>query len=177
MKDIAADAGIYRSTLYRYYPNKEELAFYIVNKLLSELSESSNLMVPKDVNGFSQLCSFVDHYKDQLLAHPEYLHLFSSFDPIYAEIFPSQTVSVREYAACRLKDFQAMTAYLYLGVNDGSIKLDTDPLEFIMMLFNAMFGLAQRLLVNPESFTSERNSFCRRIVSMLVDMILISIKA
>lgn len=176
MKDIAKDAQIYRSTLYRYFPKKENLAFYVVNQLLFELSQQCHAMVDQRGTGYEQMCQFVHAYEEILLAHPEYLRLFSDFDNTSAELSQQHAEENQSYAKDRDQDFEKMADYVRLGISDGSIKPETNPMQFMLALFNAMFGVAQRVIANGDVIFKQHNVYGRDVLSLTIETMLASVK-
>ena len=176
MKKIADDAHIYRSTLYRYFPKKENLAFLVVNQLLFELSAQSHAQVDRTRNGYEQMCQFVKAYQRILTENPAYLRLFSDFDSTQAELAKQHLEESAQYAEDRVADIDSMAHYVKLGIEDGSIRSDTQPVLFTLEVFNAMFGIAQRVIGNGDIFYQQHHIHGEELLNRTTETLLQSIR-
>lgn len=78
MKQIAQKVGVGRTTLYRYYPSREQLAFMVSLELTEILLQSSiGEKIDPSLNGYEKYRKFFEYFTDNVIEHPEILTYFS----------------------------------------------------------------------------------------------------
>jgi len=91
MGDIAKETGIHRATLYRYYPDRDPIAFEIAVRMLKKISltagylESSNQPIPER----EFMLAMIDHF-DELRDAYRYLGMFNH---LYGDRYPNETLA------------------------------------------------------------------------------------
>lgn len=91
MGDIARETGIHRATLYRYYPDRDPIAFEIAVRMLKKISltagylESSNQPIPER----EFMLAMIDHF-DELRDAYRYLGMFNH---LYGDRYPNETLA------------------------------------------------------------------------------------
>lgn len=173
LKQIAKTVGIGRTTLYRYFPSRDQLAFMVTCDLVEIFLNSSiaPLIDPK-LNGFDKLKKHVDIVIDRIMEHPEVLSYFSEFDQIFAKDYPDFP-EAREYDQRMIRSIEAIAEYMVLGQNDGSIKQE-DPVQFTAMVLNTVMGLGQRVIIRGSHHgteSSKTDAMLRKVAKTLLDTI------
>lgn len=91
MGEIARETGIHRATLYRYYPDRDPIAFEIAVRMLKKISltagylESSNQPIPER----EFMLAMIDHF-DELRDAYRYLGMFNH---LYGDRYPNETLA------------------------------------------------------------------------------------
>lgn len=91
MGEIARETGIHRATLYRYYPDRDPIAFEIAVRMLKKISltaghlESSN----QPIQEREFMLAMIDHF-DELRDAYRYLGMFNH---LYGDRYPNETLA------------------------------------------------------------------------------------
>jgi AcrR family transcriptional regulator len=179
MKDIAAQAQIGRSTLYRRFPSKEILSFYIAVDILCTLDNAvpseSQKNIPTCKNGYEKFASFSKAYVSALTDHIPEIRFLDEFDQIFTDRYPDEEMSSLFRNANDIESSYG-TLCLEEGVHDGSIRLNSSP-QYMMNLFTqSVMGAAQRILPR-EAHYIEEHGYGREFLFSLVDLFLAGIQA
>jgi len=89
--DIARETGIHRATLYRYFPDRDPIAFEIAVRMLKKISltagylESSNQPIPER----EFMLAMINHYGELRDAY-RYLGMFNH---LYGDRYPNETLA------------------------------------------------------------------------------------
>lgn len=139
MNAIADEARIARKTLYKYFPNKQEIAFGIFKRFMERITEASDFMnIPGD-NGFERLKYFLMSLPDTLEKYAEDFRFMLEFDAIYAR--GGDPARVRQmYSA----GYDILLPIIHQGISDGSIRPDLDPDFLAATTFNLISGMNGR---------------------------------
>ncbi len=147
MKDVAAAVAISRTSLYRYFQDKQDLAMAILERLAEEM----DLLNPDggertDQTGLERAIHILraTWLSPRYTRHMKYM---AEFDAFYSgSRVPSD---FRERVANALHQGQAepLTESILDGIADGSVRPDIDPHLAAVTLLNAIRGLQQRLIL------------------------------
>lgn len=180
MKEIAQQVGIGRSTLYRYFPEKEQLAYVVLNDVVKEiliqcytLPDTSLL---NDKTGYEITEYSFRHMVDILMKNADVLHFMSEFDRLFDKGYPGEPETPSMWAGIE-SSVKITAKYIEQGQKDGSIAPLMPPFEMALTLGNAVIGISQRLLPRSEVYRQESGRSGYEIARMAVDMLLRSIKA
>lgn len=177
MKTIAIDAGLSRSTLYRYMLDRNQLAFMVSTEVLIELTDKClSVTIGPSLNGYEKLSQYAQHFIQTLCENVHLVYFLSEFDSIFRDEYPD-IPETKEYAETMNRMLHRTAQFLFEGLSDGSIKPIKDPLLFISMLINTIFGLAERLLPREAHYLKEHGASGKQIIIGTVDTLLESIKA
>lgn len=177
MKMVAQRSGLSRSTLYRYTADKNQLAFMVGATVLNDFTEKS-LAIPDqpDATGFEKLQAFCKQMIAILADDSSISRFFSEFDRIYTGDYPD-IPEAHEYSATIHRILNRDAQFLFEGMADGSIQPQEQPLRFISILTNTIFGLAERLLPRDEHYLREQQAGGKEILEETVRILLDSVKA
>ncbi len=143
ISDIAQAARLSRHTIYEYFPNKQEMAWAIFQKLIEDGQAFFKDQSQPEGNGFQQLERLIMQMVNHLQAHPEHSRFIVEFNTLYA----------RESSAARLREMiqQSQGPGLALipqiirqGIADGSIRPDLDPHLLSAALLNLVNAVNSR---------------------------------
>lgn len=177
MKQIAQTVGIGRTTLYRYFPQKEQLAFSVALELIRDLCYPQvSKGIADELNGFDWISRYCDNFIRALIEHRDSLQFFSEFDRIFMNEMPD-IPEVAAYAENNTRNLMMLSEQVERGQKDGSIRGDKDPLIIAAILTNSIMALAQRTLMRNLAIEENMNMDEIRIIHITTDMLLSSIKS
>ncbi len=139
--DIADAARISRMTLYEYYPNKQEVAWAIFQKLLKDMqTDPADQSLQSEGNGFQRVEHAMLALVHVLEQHPEHLRFIVEFNALYArEGNPARVRQIVEHAWPG--GYNLFAQMIQQGILDGSLRPELDPnllSAAILNLLNAM---------------------------------------
>jgi AcrR family transcriptional regulator len=139
ISSIAAVARIARKTLYEYFPNKQEIAWAIMQKIFTERYTSFDPYQLPEGNGFQRVEYFLFQIISMLELYPEHIRFIAEFDTLYA----------REGDAIRMRKMYGLGGDLIIhmiqqGIADGSIRADFDPDLLSASMLNLVSGMNSR---------------------------------
>lgn len=94
MIDIATEAGITKMTLYRYFPNRDPIAFEIAGRMLETISTIAAQHVDEDASGLDTikgLCLGMIREFSTLRGAYRYIGMF---DHLYGDKYPSEELAL-----------------------------------------------------------------------------------
>jgi len=147
MKDVAAAVGVSRTSLYRYFQDKQDLAMAILERLAVEMDPRGGDDPPSsDQTGLDRAIGILRStwLASRFSRHVKYM---AEFDAFFSG--PRVPSDFRERVARALHKGQAepLTDSIAQGIADGSIRPDIDPHLAAVTLMNAIRGLQQRLML------------------------------
>ncbi|NLO84798.1 MAG: TetR/AcrR family transcriptional regulator [Clostridiales bacterium] len=176
MKTIAAEAGLSRSTLYRYMIDKNQLAFLVATDVLEDLTNKSNVCTSEaGLSGFEKLSQFITHFADILCNNVELVSFLSEFDSIFRGDYPD-IPEAEDYVASTNRMLHRAAQFLFEGMADGSIRTIDDPLFITSVIINTLFGLAERMLPRSDHYIREHHTSGERVLQAITDILLAHIK-
>ena len=91
MSDIAAAAGINRVSLYRYFPDRDPIAFEIAVRMLKDIARAVGAVDPSDQPGNPHefLLAMIDDFYELRNAY-RYLGMFNH---LYGDHYPNETLA------------------------------------------------------------------------------------
>lgn len=176
MKIIAAKSKIGRSTLYRYFPQKEQLAFILAINVLKELMLKCFFVVlDKSLTGYEKVEQYSVKFVDALLENEMITTYLSEFDSAFINDYPAFP-EVEEFLEIIRKNVLAISQCIDEGKRDGSIATNEDPDLYSATLFNTMLGLGQRLIPRRARISSDQGYSAETMIRLAINMLLQVIK-
>jgi len=177
MKEVAADAGLSRSTLYRYMIDKNQMAFLIASEVLQNLTNKSIAFTTGDhLNGYEKLCQFAHHFATILTENVDQVRFLYEFDSIFRGDYPD-IPEAKEYMNIINRMLHRTAQFLFEGLADGSIRAIENPLFYTSILINTMFGLAERMLPRSAHYEQEHQASAVNVLLATADILLQHIRA
>ena len=153
MKEVAQRARVGRTTLYRYFPNKQDLIYAILydmgtNRVAPEFHEVRSQFTGNGLEKFEQfLMQLIEAYEK----FPDFFRLMGMVDAYYG---------MHESAEDLARLYQEMffgllvedtpSSFLQEGQRDGSVTLLIDPHIYMMTALATLNSLIQHLVVSRE---------------------------
>jgi AcrR family transcriptional regulator len=151
LSEIARETRMTRATLYEYFPNKQEMAWAIFQKIMEDIyvAHASDLSLPQG-NGFQRLENFMGMLVGLLETHPEHLRFIVEFNTLYAR--EGNPARVRQGWA---GGYDMLTQIIREGKTDGSLRQDLNPDLLAAALLNLTAGMNSRFALLGELIHEE----------------------
>ena len=163
MNDISKIVELSKATLYLYFENKEELFFAIVLRGTRILNAMIREAVAAAENGIDKVTSFRRAYHEFTVNYHDYIRIYNYFQSerfdmenivnseyaeeisrdarLYSilhnadfELLPPVSEYAKEIMGLRKERFNIMRDSIKLGINDGTVRSDVDPVEVSILL-------------------------------------------
>jgi AcrR family transcriptional regulator len=151
LSDIARELHITRNTVYEYFPNKQEVAWAILQKIFA-LGRSSTADLLSG-NGFQRIEHFMLQMASQVETLPEHLRFIVEFNILYAREADSSRMRHITMRAGGEADFVAQL--VRQGIVDGSIRPNLDPEMVSAEIWNLLSGMNARFALLGNLITEE----------------------
>lgn len=154
MDDIADDVELSKATLYLYFENKVSLFFSVVIKGMIILRDMFKESMEKETKGIGKIMSIIRTYYDYIQTHADYYRLnLSARAPRFTKLMQKDhdgetKIKDTEKYIKLTQDLLSMTTdAVRLGIKDGTIRNDLDPIEMVMFLGSA---IEDSVYISPE---------------------------
>lgn len=171
---IAGAARMSRKTIYQYFPDRQEIAWAIFEKLVEQWSVIHGAQ-PEE-SGYQQLERFVAGMVDQVEASRDHLRFIVELDALYA----------REASAERMRQITGrvgaegdgwISQMVRQGIADGSIRADVDPELVASALLNLLSGMNARFALLGDLIAQEYGQPVTRIYQEICRVFLRGLQA
>lgn len=177
MTDIAAAAGISRTSLYRYFQDKLDIGLAVSERLIASLPVASPQwradLQARSTTGLDEFGRYLDAmWVSNRLDREE--RFFAEFDTYFSgdrapDDFRERFEGVLESAPLPV---HSLSAVIERGIADGSVRPDIDPQVVIAASTNAMRGLKHRLLLKGEALVEMRGVDPGEVMRAMKDLII-----
>ncbi len=179
MKDVATATGLSRTSLYRYYLDKIDLAMALVERIFENFrthqywqQELQKLPVP--VFALDKIACYLKH--QWLSPHFQEQFLFlAEFDAYYSGSRIPADFNQNIIKAIHGTTDPVLEELFYQGQQDGSIRRDLDIHLTIATILNAVRALQQRVLLRGNALVEVYPEELEKIPLVLVDLIVSAI--
>jgi AcrR family transcriptional regulator len=172
MLDVAAALGMSRTTLYRYYRDKLDLALAILGILMVEVQGSWTDPGPSHGSARDRLeLYFRQTWTDEgpFAAHLRY---FAEFDAFFSGSRIPEGFKEKMLALIPADEDPVLRRLIIEGQRDGSIRRDLDPYLAMGTLLNTVRGLQQRVVLRGEVLVELRPAEAGRLIDELLTYLL-----
>jgi AcrR family transcriptional regulator len=159
MTDIAASVGISRSSLYRYYRDKVDLASAILERVLAEVNARAAECVSRSpaASGIEKLRLYYEaHFSMRSLA--KHYRFMAEYDYFFSGSRIPADFRKKVFKAMRGKAGEIPEGYIEQGQLDGSVRADLDPHLAMVTSYDALRGLQQRLIMRENALVELRGN-------------------
>jgi AcrR family transcriptional regulator len=173
MIDVAQALGMSRTTLYRYFQDKLDLALAILRILITELEGAWKDPGPRE--GLTARDRIGLYFRQVWTASGDFaghLRYLAEFDAFFSGSRIPE--GFREKMLANLSDAVAPPLLLLVieGQADGSIRPDLDPHLAMSTLLNAVRGIQQRVTLRGEVLVELQPQEAERLVDELIGYLL-----
>lgn len=144
LSDIARATRMTRNTLYEYFPNKQEVAWAIFQKIVEEWSgENRATLQSREGNGFQQVERIITLLFDLLKAHPDHMRFIVEFNTLYAR--EGNPVRMRQVIVQTWAEaYDVLAQMIRQGIEDSSIRPDVNPSLLSAAILNMVNSVVSR---------------------------------
>ena len=175
MDDVAQAAELSKGTIYLYFKTKEELYLSIHlrgNKILKTMFEQA----AADYQiGIEKVRAIGQAYFKFFEQYPDYFHAL-----IYYESRQIPHEDDDSVASACLREGNAsldiLIQSIIIGINDGSIRKNIDPLKTAISLWGESTGIIQLIAMHKGVFVEHYNVQAKDIIEYTFDLIYHSLK-
>jgi len=175
MDDIAEVAELSKGTLYLYFKSKEEVYLSIVNQAQALLCDKFEEAIEGEKDGLSKIIAigavFINFFREE----PDYSIALNYFIANKVPYDPENRVS-RECHENMMRCFHLVIETLKIGIRDGSIREDIDPMKTALILNVSSQGLIQFIMRTEDIIFQFFNTDPKELVSYFFDFMQISLK-
>lgn len=172
MLDIASALSMSRTTLYRYFQDKLDLALAILPLLMSEISGAWNDPGPTAGSARTRLGMYLAQVwaNTEQLAQP--LKFLAEFDAFFSGSRIPVNFRERVSLALATEGDSVILDLLREGQSDGSIRTDLEPHLTMATLLNSVRGLQQRLSLRGDALVEVQPHERGRVVVTQIQLLL-----
>ena len=177
MKDVALATSLSRTSLYRYFQDKTDLAMALVQRTREAQPDEKHYLEATDASGklLPALDAIAALLKERWFSperREDYVFL-AEFDAYFSgsRVPPDfkEEISKALDPNC---DEDVLTALLKRGIADGGIRQGLDPHLIMVTLVNAVRAMQQRLLLRGDSLIEVLPGELERMPEALVDCLI-----
>lgn len=176
MADIALAAQVTRATLYKYFPNKQEIAWAV----FENYCELMTAMVPDEftrhtANGITRVARLLEGSCLFFHTYPQRALYFAQFDALYAK--DGSTDRMNHFKHRLHQGEEPIVLALRAGVADGTVRADVDPEVMGITILTILAGIERRLAVAIPTFEGEFGYTPHHVYTMTCELILQGLRA
>jgi AcrR family transcriptional regulator len=166
MTDIAQAVGIGRRTLYRYFPNVDEIAAEIYTDLAKGEGMGDQLDWPAGLNAFQKLEAICMQFYQYSIANERKVRFIVEYDYHFTDIEQLRNLKLINLRPNRIKDI------LRQGIEDKSLSVNSSDIDKVAATIpNAIAALSLRIIYREEVYKVEYG-YDRYDTKCLIDLIL-----
>ena len=137
MDDIAKDLELSKPALYRYFSNKESLYIAVVLRGMTILNQTFKEAVAKEQTGLGKVSGFLHALCFSYInKHADYYRLLTvAREQRFMDLFKQGKVdAANQFGNMALESINLLIDALVLGMQDGTIRKDLEPVETAIFL-------------------------------------------
>ena len=169
---VARAARLTRGTIYEYFPNKQEIAWAILQRIFSQAKTS--LPADQQGSGIQRLEAFLLWMAGQLQENPQHMRFVVEFNTLYAREAASERM---RQATGRSSGRDDVLRLLEEGITDGSIRPDLDTVLVSAVIWNLLSGMNARFGLLGDRIQQEYELPAGRIYHEILRIFLRGIQA
>jgi AcrR family transcriptional regulator len=172
MLDIAAALAMSRTTLYRYYRDKLDLALAILRILMDEVQAPWNDPGSTGGTGRQRIGLYLREVWTDQGPFATHLRYFAEFDAFFSGSRIPEGFKEKMTASMSSRDDGYLVDLIVEGQADGSIRKDLDPHLTMGTILNAVRGLQQRVQLRGEVLVELRPAEAGRLMDEMLSYLL-----
>lgn len=174
--DICTLAGVSRVTFYKHFNTVDELIFEVQMNILNNMTRFIEDRIDLSVNGKESVKTVLYAWIDFAKKYKDEMKFIVSFDLYYSYSDLNEDLKLK-YENFTTKDYtRSLLKYaLDKGINDGSLKVDIEPIQTGLYIHQTVMGVLQRMSYTKFAIGSEYITF-DEIAVRVVEMIMSSIE-
>ena len=180
MKDVAAATGLSRTSLYRYYADKSDLAMALAERIFDELMANTawkeeRQTAEKPLTGLEAISLYLKRHWLSPKFHDQFVFL-AEFDAYFSgSRIPEGFVESLRRIMHTDRDLQLEALFLE-ALEDGSLRPDLDLHLAMATVLNSVRGLQQRLLLRGNALVEVKPNELEKMPDELVDYLIAGLR-
>jgi AcrR family transcriptional regulator len=167
MADIAEEAGITRMTLYRYFRDRDTIAFEIAVRMLERVVSGNTPTTVGESDGEAILLGRLKDAAQSMIRNFDALRdayrYLGMFDHLYTDRYPTE-----ELAAWYKQHIESLRLS---GVPEGVLALSVTHAHHVLMTMNAIMSFLQRMAARGELMAAEQGLPLQEQLDLFDEMI------
>lgn len=173
IKDVCTTAGVSRVTFYRHFQSMDELIYEVQIEILSSMTQFIKNAPSEESSGRQMLASMLEAWISYASQHPEHIKFIVLFD-LHYEAYDSNKELQEQYKNFINSEIEKhfLLNALEIGMRDGSLKPNAEPLNNARFIFVSMMSFLQRMCLTPKidrSIHPQDIQIANRFAAMLVE--------
>ena len=168
MIDIAAQAGITKMTLYRYFPNREPIAFEVSVRMLETISAIATQTVDDEATQLDAIKGFCLGMIREFSALRGAYRYIGMFDHLYGDQYPSDELA----AWYKKRIFELMDAWPF-----SRAALSEKGYVEVITLLNTIMSFLEKMAARGELMTEEQEAPLQTQLEAFEEIILIYLES
>ena len=175
--NIAEASRLTRSTIYKYFSNKEQMAEEIFKTVTKGWRDHNEREVwGFQGTGYEQLEKFITLFFDYLFQNQREAGFVAELNYLYAKQWSAEKFTTTMLENLQ-EDRQFVFASIQKGIEDGSLRVDVDPELFVAAFFNFLSGMISRLGEMGDKVQTEFGMSTQAIFAQICRIFLDGLKA
>jgi len=144
--DIAADLGISKKTFYKHFRSKEELIYYVVDRVMGDIRASFTGILSSDLDFISKINEFMIFLGRQVghFGRIVQLDLRKHAPDLFGRVQQFRRERIHEVVGQLLEQ----------GIKEGKVRPDINPRVFILAYLSTVEGIVEPRVLSEESFST-----------------------
>ena len=175
MDDVAEEAELSKGTLYLYFKNKEDLYLAIHlrgNHILKKMFEKA---VKKHQKGIDKVRAIGAAYFDYYKKYPDYFNAMIYYESREINWEDEDTIA-SQCVLVGASTLEVLVQAIMIGINDGTIRPDVDPLKTAISLWGQSTGMIQIAVLKESMILAKHAIKVEEIVEYSFDLIFHALK-
>ncbi len=168
MIDIAAQAGITKMTLYRYFPNRDPIAFEVSVRMLETISTIATQNVDEAATELDAIKGFCLGMIREFAALRGAYRYIGMFDHLYGDNYPSDELA----AWYKKRIFELMDAWPF-----SRAALSEKGYAEVITLLNTIMSFLEKMAARGELMTEEQEAPLQTQLKVFEEIVLIYLKS
>jgi len=171
INDIAATANITRATIYRYFANRIEIVWALLQSYGASIVNSmpADVMNPK-LSGAVRLQYVFQGFMAHFFRYPEQSLFAIQFDQLYAG--HKDIEKMNQFKIALVQTEFPLSRLIEAGVRDGSLRANLDPIVTSTTILAIIWGISRHFAQLSTTFEYENNFTIREIYQEVCDVML-----
>lgn len=158
MEMVASAAACHRRTLYRYFPQREDLLYELVISMLKDMNRFQiSFSEGLSGTGIERFSAFLLGLAGYMEEHASMVRFMGEFDFYFNEkrsFTPAEAIR-KDFDDVAHVTEEILESIIIIGIEDGSIVLPMEATIFIPTLTTILWGAAQRVALRGRMIEDE----------------------
>ncbi len=172
MLDVASELGMSRTTLYRYYRDKLDLALAILRILMVEVQGNWRDPGPAGGKARDRIGLYLRQVWTDEGPYAAHLRYFAEFDAFFSGSRIPEGFKEKMIASMPAAGDPVLLTLIIHGQADGSVRRDLDPHLAMGTLLNAVRGLQQRVMLRGDVLVELKPTEAGQLIDELLAYLL-----